>query len=273
VTIDLQKALGVATEAARGAGKVLLRFYEQPHEEATKSNIYDIVTEGDKASEALIVSVLRETFPDHHIVGEEGSSTGAPAQQAEYFWYVDPLDGTSNFANNIPLFSISIALADRHKKPLVGVVYAPVYNELYTAVTGQGAALNGKPIRVSQRESLSSAILVSGFPSDKEAVHNNLAEWAAFNFRTRGLRRLGSAAIDLGWVAAGRFDGYWERDLHPWDVLAGILCVQEAGGKATDYAGRVSEWLYGAKEVLVSNGRIHDEMLALLAEVHGDGAH
>jgi myo-inositol-1(or 4)-monophosphatase len=264
--MDLQAVRATATDIARQAGAELLRFYDQPHQEATKQNIIDIVTEGDQASEAIIVAALRQAFPNHHIVGEEGGGQGAPADEAEYSWYVDPLDGTSNFASNIPLFTVSIALSDRTRRPLVGVVFCPVYNELYTAARGFGATLNGKPIHVSQKDELHRAMLSTGFPYDKTQQPNNVREWGNFLMRVRGILRLGSAALDLAWVAAGRLDGFWEPRLNSWDILAGLLLVEEAGGTVTDYSDSSIERAYQGIEVVASNGQIHEQMLAVLAE-------
>ena len=264
--MDLQAVRATATDIAQLAGAELLRYFDQPHQETTKQNIVDIVTEGDRASEAVIVAALRQAFPDHHIVGEEGGGQGAPVGEAEYFWYVDPLDGTSNFASNIPLFTVSIAMTDRHKRPLVGVVFCPVYNELYSAVHGFGATLNGKPIHVSQKAELQRAMLSTGFPYDKTKQPNNIREWERFLLRARGVLRLGSAALDLAWVAAGRLDGFWEPRLNPWDILAGLLLVEEAGGRVSDYAGTGVERAYEGLEVLASNGQIHEQMLTVLGE-------
>jgi myo-inositol-1(or 4)-monophosphatase len=260
--LDLTYVQTVAENIARDAGKVLMNFFEQPHQEQSKSNFADIVTEGDKASEAVIVKALTEAFPDHHIVGEEGGGMGAPAETATYFWYVDPLDGTTNFANNIPLFAVSMALADRERRPLVGVVYDPNADEMFSAVTGKGATLNGKPLRVSDAPNLSRAVLATGFPYDVTISDNNLREWAAFSLVTRSMRCYGSAALHLCWTAAGRFDGYWEQYINLWDYLAGALCVLEAGGTVTDYEGK--EAYYKDKKVIASNGRIHSEMLGVI---------
>jgi myo-inositol-1(or 4)-monophosphatase len=242
--MDFNTIHDTATHIAHQSGDVLLRYFNQPHQENTKITAVDIVTEADTESEALIVAALRAAFPDHHIVGEEGGGMGAPAETAEYFWYVDPLDGTTNYANHLPIFSVSLALAGRDGRPLVGVVYNPVSGELFSAVRGQGATLNGKPLHVSAKDTLRNSVLASGFPYDKATdPDNNLNRWSAFLVRTRGLRRFGSAAIDLCYVAAGKFDGYWESKLNPWDALAGMLCVTEAGGKLSDYQGHESDRL------------------------------
>lgn len=266
--MDFNAIHDTARSIAHQAGAVLLRYYNQPHQENTKNTAVDIVTEADTASEAVITAALREAFPDHHIVGEESGGMGAPAQTAEYFWYVDPLDGTTNYANNLPIFSVSMALAGRDGRPLVGVVYNPVMNEMFSAIRGQGATLNGKPLRVSAKSTLRESVLASGFPYDKATdPDNNLNRWNAFLVRTRGMRRFGSAALDLCYVAVGRFEGYWEGKMNRWDVLAGMLCVTEAGGRISDYSGDESDTLYSGKQVIASNGLIHDQMLAVIQEV------
>lgn len=265
--MDLQAVRAVATEIALRAGAVLMNYYDRPHQESTKKNAFDIVTEGDRDSEAVIVAALREAFPEHHIVGEEGGGMGAPAETAENFWYIDPVDGTSNFANDIPFFSVSMALADRARNPLVGVVLNPVHDELYSAALGHGATLNGVPLHVTDTATLLDSIVVSGFPYDKATdPNNNFKQWADFTVRTRGTRRFGSVALELGYLAKGRFDGLWELKLNPWDVLAGILIVREAGGLVTDYSGGTSAKLYAGTEIVASNGLIHEEMLQVLRE-------
>ncbi len=252
---------------AREAGSVLMRYFGSAHAESTKSSDYDIVTEADGAAETLIVQALQAAYPGHHIVGEEGTDTGAAVDEAEYFWYIDPLDGTTNYANNIPHFSVSMALTDKHMKPLVGVVYHPVVDEMYTAIAGKGAMLNGSPARVSTADTLGQSVLATGFPYDKRTnPDNNLSEWCAFTTQSRGIRRIGSAALDLAYVAAGRLDGYWEQRLNAWDMLAGILCVIEAGGRVTDYTGEESAEMYSGNQAVASNGNIHGAMLKVLAE-------
>ena len=192
-----------------------------------KSTLIDLVTEIDKKSEAIILAFIRERFPDHGILAEE---SGQSAGEADYFWTVDPLDGTTNYAQGLPIFSISIALSYRGQTVL-GIVYAPVLNELYYAIRGQGAFLNDKPIRVSEKKRLIDCVLATGFPYDV-ASHpaNNIRSFGSLLPKTRAIRRFGSAAYDLAGVACGRFDGYWELNLSPWDAAAGILLVEEAGG-------------------------------------------
>lgn len=258
--------LQIVEEIARDAGDVIMRFFEQPLNEVTKSSAFDVVTEADREAESLIIGALQQQFPDYHIVGEEGGGTGAPIEDAEYRWYVDPVDGTTNFANRIPMFCTSIALTDRDMIPLLGVVYNPVSGELFAAVQGEGATLNGKKLAVSGTTSLQESVVGSGFPYDKAiAPDNNLAEWGRLLTRTRGVRRMGSAALDLCYVAAGRFDGYWEQKLNPWDFLAAALCVIEAGGTVTNVAGETGTAVYQGRYMVASNGHIHADLLAALA--------
>lgn len=261
--LNLQTVRDTAADIARMAGAEVMRFYGQAHDEVTKSNIYDIVTEGDKASDAVIVPALLSAFPDHHIMTEESGGLGAPADEAEYFWYIDPVDGTTNFSKNIPHFAISIALADRNRQPLVGVVFNPVTNELFTAAKGFGATLNNQAIHVSATTSLDQAVLASGFPYDRATnPENNVRRWNAILPLVRDLRRFGSAALDLCFVACGRFDGYWESWLNPWDCMAGILCVLEAGGAVSDYSGHVED--VSGRETLASNGHIHEAIREMI---------
>jgi myo-inositol-1(or 4)-monophosphatase len=271
--MDLLAVRSIAAEIARAAGAVLMEKYDQPHQQRTKKTVTDIVTEGDTASEAVILDGLTRHFPHHHIVSEEGGGAGigAPLDQAEYVWYIDPLDGTSNYANNLPFFSVSIGMAGRDMNPLVGVVYHPFTRELYTASKGSGATLNGRPLRVSATSTLQNAMLCSGFPYDAVSTpDNNLREWAAFTMRTRGLRRFGSIAMELSYIAAGRLEGVWEQSINAWDVMAGIILVREAGGRVTDYSGQESQALYHGKQIAASNGLIHQEMLDLLDEVRSN---
>lgn len=266
--MDLQAVRTTISEIARAAGAVLMEKFDQPHQERVKKNMTDIVTEGDLASEAVVIPRLSSAFPDHHIVSEEGGGAGLgrPATEAEYFWYIDPLDGTSNYASNIPFFSVSIGLADKHMNPLAGVVFDPFSNELYSAAKGYGATLNGKPLHVSPETALSQSMLCSGFPYDSfKNPDNNIREWKAFTMQSRGLRRFGSIALELSYVAAGRFQGLWESSVNPWDVMAGIIIVREAGGKVTDYSSRESDIVHSGKQVLASNYHIHEQMLEVLS--------
>ena len=258
------------TAIARGAGEIILRHFAAPIPTTLKSSRIDIVTAADTEAEAYIVHELKARFPEHHIVGEEGGGQGAPAAAAPYLWFVDPIDGTVNFASKLPHFCTSIALATPDRQPLLGVVYDPTRREMFTAVRGGGAHLNGVPLRVTETADLIDSVITSGFPYDKHSnPDNNLKEWSAFLLKIRGERRLGSAALDLSYIAAGRLDGYWEMDLKPWDVMAGMLLVREAGGSVTDYRGSSNPQHEDRGKYVASNGRIHDAMLQVLQSVIG----
>jgi myo-inositol-1(or 4)-monophosphatase len=253
---------------ARGAGEIVMRHFAAPIPTTTKSSRIDIVTAADRETEAFIVAELVRRSPAHHIVGEEGGGQGAPAALAPYQWFVDPIDGTVNFASKLPHFCTSIALATPDRQPLLGVIYDPTRRELFTAVRGAGAQLNGAALRVTQTEELVDAVITSGFAYDKHTnPDNNLKEWAAFVTRIRGERRLGSAALDFCYVAAGRLDGYWEKDLKPYDAMAGMLIAREAGGVVTDYRGDPNPQVQDRGRYVASNGRIHDAMLRVLQSV------
>jgi myo-inositol-1(or 4)-monophosphatase len=253
---------------ARAAGEIIMRHYAAPIPTTSKTTRSDIVTAADTEAEAYIVGELRKHFPEHHIVGEEGGGQGASAQDAAYHWFVDPIDGTVNFASKLPHFCTSIALATSNREPLVGVVYDPTRKELFSAIKGEGAWLNGQPIRVTTTAELADSVVSSGFPYDKHLnPDNNLKQWSAFLVKIRGERRLGAAALDLSYIAAGRLDGYWEGDLKPWDVMAGMLIAREAGGVVTGYRGEPNPQSADRAKFVASNGRIHDEMLAVLASV------
>jgi myo-inositol-1(or 4)-monophosphatase len=266
---DLTEVLSVAADLARGAGDIILRHFAAPIPiSARKSTRSDIVTAADTEAEAYIVRGLRERFPADHIVGEEGGGQGAPAATEVRHWFVDPIDGTVNFAAKLPHFCTSIALATAGRQPLVGVVYDPVRRELFSAVRGGGARLNGQALAVTQTDALNDAVVSSGFPYDKHLnPDNNEREWAAFLRHIRGERRLGCAALDLCWVGAGRLDGYWEKDLKPWDVMAGLLVAREAGGVVTDYDGGPDPQRLDRGCYVASNGRIHAGMLQVLQGV------
>jgi myo-inositol-1(or 4)-monophosphatase len=260
--LDLAHARATAEAAAIAAGDVVMRYFNQPHEETEKSNVYDVVTEGDKASEAALVPFLRAAFPHFAILSEEGG--GQAVADAEYTWVIDPIDGTTNFAANLPLFSISIGLVDSAMRPVVGVVYNPVYRELFSAADGHGASLNGAPIRVTSNTALHRALLSTGFPYRRHTLaDNNLRQFEAMLMQVRDIRRIGSAALDLAFTAAGRLDGFWEKHINAWDVVAGICLVREAGGTITDYAG-TTERLYTGAEVVATTPALHAEVLAIL---------
>lgn len=260
--------LSAVTAIARGAGEIIMRHFAAPIPTTAKSSRIDIVTAADTEAEEFIVRELRQRFPAHHIVGEEGGGQGAAVATAPYQWFVDPIDGTVNFASKLPHFCTSIALATPDRQPVLGVVYDPTRNELFTATRGGGAYLNGQPLQVSATDALIDAVVSSGFPYDKHTnPDNNLKEWSAFLMRIRGERRLGSAALDLAYVAAGRLDGYWEQNLKPYDALAGMLIVREAGGTVTDYHGGANPQHGPRGRYVASNGRIHAAMLEVLQSV------
>lgn len=266
--MNLQSIRGTAAGIARQAGMELLRHYQQPIAINTKSTATDIVTEADTAADAIIRAALQAAFPDDHIVTEESGGQGAAADTAERVWYVDPLDGTSNFASGFPFFSVSIGLVDRNHEPLVGVIYDPIRNEMFSAARGFGATANGRPLHVSATDSLGRAMICSGFPYDYSTnPDNNYNLWDAFMRRARTVRCFGSAALELAYVAAGRLDAEWEAYLHPWDWTAGVLMVREAGGVVTDFYGG-TEGMHNGK-VISSNGHLHPALLDVIAEVRG----
>jgi myo-inositol-1(or 4)-monophosphatase len=255
--------LEVAIEAAREAGAILRAEFDRPKKISYKGEV-DLVTESDHRSERAVVARLRSHFPDHAIVAEEGSRGAAAG--AKYCWHIDPLDGTTNFAHGYPCFAVSIGLAEEGE-PVAGVVFNPVSDELFTAVRGQGAFLNGKRIRVSPVEKLAHSLVATGFPSHQRKRSANINYYWEFTLRSHGVRRDGSAALDLCSVACGRFDGFWEFGLNSWDTAAGVLLVQEAGGKISGLDGQ--PYRLGGPDILASNGRIHQEMqqvAALIAE-------
>jgi myo-inositol-1(or 4)-monophosphatase len=245
---------------AREAGALLLEGWRQPKQIEHKSEI-DLVTEFDRRSEQLILSRVRAAYPTHAIRAEE---SGAHAGD-EYEWLVDPLDGTTNFAHGLPIFAVSIGLA-RGGTLLAGAVYDPTRDELFAAEAGAGAALNGAPLRVSAQSDLNRALLVTGFPYDvRTNPRNNLAQFLRLQMRSQAVRRLGSAALDCCYVAAGRLDGYWELRVNAWDVAAGTLIVREAGGRVTTLEG--DEDCLEGETFVASNGHIHEAMLRELKQV------
>jgi myo-inositol-1(or 4)-monophosphatase len=265
MTLDLSATLHSAQDIARRAGVVLRDAYHQPRHIDYKGEI-NLVTQADEESERLIVAALRESFPDHAILAEEGSGTDG---SSGYTWVVDPLDGTTNFAHGIPIFAVSIALRGPGGDPLLGVVYDPLRDECFAATRGGGATLNDTPVRVTEETELGHAMLVTGFAYDRRVASSNFAAFTHFLRRAQGLLRLGTAAVDLAYVACGRLDGFWTCGLYPWDVAAGILLVREAGGVVTNYTGG-EEGLYEGSYIVASNGHLHETMLAVLAE--GDGS-
>jgi len=258
-----------ATEIAREAGAKLREFFAQGVETEYKGDV-DLVTVADRTVEKLIKTRLGETFPDHGIYGEEGTRE---RMQGEFRWYVDPLDGTTNFAHGFPQFCVSMGLEQRPAGKaededgtlVAAVIYDPLRDEIYTAERGQGARLNGRPIKVSRVPELAEALLSTGFPSRKRHASPNVHFYQEFTLRSHGVRRAGSAALDLAYVASGRLEAFWEFNLNPWDTAAGILLVEEAGGRVTDFAG--NPFKLDSREVLASNGLIQGELVELFKEM------
>jgi myo-inositol-1(or 4)-monophosphatase len=254
-----------AAAIAREAGARLKEFFSQGVETEYKGDV-DLVTVADRTVEKLIRTRLGEAFPQHGIYGEEGTRERL---DQEYRWYVDPLDGTTNFAHGVPHFSVSLGL--EHRAPglpetsdgtvVAAVIYNPMLDELFSAERGHGATLNGRPIHVSRIRDLAESLVATGFPSRKRHDSPNIHFYQEFTLRSHGVRRAGSAALDLAYVACGRFEAFWEFHLNPWDTSAGFLLVEEAGGRITDFAG--GPFQLNSREVLASNGLIHAELVGL----------
>ncbi|MFQ5417772.1 MAG: inositol monophosphatase family protein [Myxococcota bacterium] len=260
VAREAHEILALAAELARAAGGVQRERYETSIEIRTKSTSTDLVTEVDHACEALIVGGLQECRADDAILAEEGSGSDHP--DARWRWIIDPIDGTTNYAHGYPRFCVSIGV-ELEGERIVGVVYDPLLDELYTAVRGEGATRNGFPIAVSRESDLGNAVVATGFAYDvRRSRQDNVDHFIAFVKHTRAIRRDGSAALDLCYVASGRFDAYWELKLHPWDVAAGLLIVEEAGGRISDLSGGPAQG--SGFECVASNGLLHDEVLAIL---------
>lgn len=252
----------LAIRAAHEAGAILRDFTARGFEVSQKGRI-NLVTEADHASEALIKSLISQHYPDHNILAEE-SGLREPANSS-YRWIIDPLDGTTNFAHGFPCYAVSIGL-EKDGEMIVGVIYDPSRDEIFTAERGSGAFMNGIPIRVSAVDLLERALVVSGFPYDvRERMHEYLPAWQKFLERAQGVRRLGAAAIDMAYVANGRLDGFWEFGLNAWDTAAGWIIIEEAGGRVTNTAGGPFE--NARPSLLCTNGLIHDEMLEVLASL------
>jgi myo-inositol-1(or 4)-monophosphatase len=271
-SVPKELSLGFASVAAgiaQKAGELLRAFYERGVATEYKGDV-DIVTEADRASEKLIAGELALHFPEHGIFGEEGSRVGL--EQA-YRWYVDPLDGTTNFSHGFPVFCVSLGLEHRPKnlkegedgELIAGVVYDPLRNELFSAEKGKGAWLNGRRLAVSPTAQLQEALLATGFPSHKRHTNPNIHFYQELTLRSHGIRRAGSAALDLAYCAAGRLDGFWEFNLNPWDTAAGALLVNEAGGAMTRFDG--SPFRLKSDEILATNGKITSEVVAVFVDM------
>lgn len=254
---ELQSAKSIA----RQAGKHILRERGR-HMEILLKAPNDLVTNVDRSTEELIINELRRAYPGDQIVGEEYGESVQGAAQSERRWIIDPIDGTINFAMGLPLFCVSIGFQVAGKS-VAGAIYDPVGDELFSAALGQGAHLNGLPISVSECETLDTSVLVTGFPRARtEEFEATARQFIELTRTCRGVRRLGSAALDLAYVASGRLDGFWEYGLNPWDTAAGYLLVNEAGGKITDLSG--APFAIDAPNILATNKNIHDELLTKL---------
>lgn len=269
--IDFTKKL------AKKAGKLIEKYQKKGFKVELKGK-NDLVTTADKKSEELIIKAIKKEYPDHAILAEESfdDENGLDSiKDAPYIWIIDPIDGTTNFAHNIPLYAISIAIFKREESEssknfdylsgeiIAGVIYAPRTNELFHAEKGKGAFLNNKKIHVSKTKKLQDSLMVTGFPrTEKES---NLPYFEAMLYETQAIRRLGAASLDMAYIAAGRFDGFWEFGLSAWDIAAGALLIEEAGGAVTDTNGELLD-LFGG-DLFVSNGEIHEESLEIFKEL------
>src|SRR5471032_231219 len=259
----------VAEEVAREAGGLLREFYHRGVRTEYKGDV-DLVTEADRASEKLIVARLHEALPEHGVFGEEGTRQGL---EREFRWYIDPLDGTTNFAHGFPAFCVILGLerraagldAAQDGEMVAGVVYDPLRDEMFSAERGKGAWLNGRQIHVSKTKVLQEALTATGFPSQKRHTSPNIHFYQEFTLRSHGVRRAGSAGLDMAYVASGRLEGFWEFNLNPWDTAAGVLMVEEAGGKVTDFHG--GPFHIDSRETVASNGLVHDAMLQEFREI------
>jgi len=247
------------TEIAREAGALLMQYFGRVTIEYKGEA--DLVTAADRASEKLIRERIQRLWPSHDILGEE---EGLVDTGSDYRWFIDPLDGTTNFAHGFPVFCVSMGL-EYKKRRIAGVVYDPTREEIFSAEQGRGAFLNGQPIQVSKTAKLAGSLLATGFPSNKRHHNPNIHFYHQITLRTHGVRRAGSAALDLCYVACGRFDGFWEFNLNPWDTAAGVMIVEEAGGRVSDYQGRY--YPTDGRETMASNGLIHEALIQEFAEI------
>ena len=252
--------LEISAEIAREAGGLLAKFFERRVAFELKGE-HDLVTEADRASEQLVVDRLRSHFPSHSIVAEEG---GGHAGSSEFCWYVDPLDGTTNFAHSFPMYNVTLAL-EQAGELIAGVVFDPERNEMFAAERGGGAYLNNRRIRVSKASRVEDTLMATGFPSRKRHLNVNIHFYYQVAMISHGVRRAGSAALDLAYVSCGRLDGFWEFGLNPWDMAAGALLIQEAGGKCSDMHG--GPFSLRGPHLLADNGAVHDGIVSLFGEV------
>ena len=259
--------LDLAIQAAREAGAILQDFAARGFQIEHKGRI-NIVTEADLASERHIKALIAARYPSHRILAEEGGATGGASD--DYCWIIDPLDGTTNFSHGFPCYAVSIGIEYKGHS-VAGVIYDPARDEMFAAERGAGAECNGRSLHVSAVETLERALVVSGFPYDvRERMNDYLPTWQAFLETAQGVRRLGAAALDMACVAAGQMDGFWEQGLHAWDVAAGWVIIEEAGGRVTKLDG--SKFDNHSSSLLCTNGLVHDEMLAVIAGVEREAA-
>jgi myo-inositol-1(or 4)-monophosphatase len=260
-----EQFIPVMCDMAREAGALLMTYFQR-HIKIEYKGDADLVTAADRASEKLIRERINGRWPSHDVLGEE---QGLTDQGSEYRWYVDPLDGTTNFAHGFPVFCVSIALEHsmpgKNARRIAAVIFDPTRDELFSAEQGRGAQLNGEPIRVSQTANLNECLVATGFPSHKRHKNPNIYFYHQITLRTHGVRRAGSAALDLCNVASGRFDGFWEFNLNPWDTAAGVLIVEEAGGKVSRFDG--SSFEINSRETLASNGSVHEALVSEFKEI------
>ena len=258
----------IAIQAARQGGAILLDYAKKGFQIHQKDQAINLVTEADLRSEEAVIQTIRHAFPEHQILSEEQGLQDIPTHPVK--WIVDPLDGTTNFTHGFPMYNVSIGV-EYEGTCVLGVVYDPTRDELFLGQQGKGSTLNGTPIHVSATPQLNEALLVTGFAYDVHtAKDNNLKEFCAFTLRARGMRRTGTAAIDLCYIACGRFDGFWELQLNPWDTAAGKVILEEAGGKITNYAGEPYS-IYGST-LIATNGHIHQEMAEVLKKCRQEGS-
>ena len=256
--MDMNTIKRTGIKAAFEGGRILKSYFGNISD-VRKKGLVDLVTEADTASEEIIIEIIRKAYPEHSILAEE---SGLDQEDMDHQWIIDPLHGTVNFAHQVPIFSISIAYAFKGTT-IMGIVFNPVTGELFSAVAGEGAVLNNRPIRVSDTRIMQESLLATGFPYDLLSMFDIVTNRLENCLRAaQGIRRLGSAAIDICALACGRFDGFWEQNLHPWDTAAAVLIALEAGAVVTDFSG--NPFTIDKKEILATNGKIHAEMLSLL---------
>jgi len=255
--------LDIAKQASLEAGKIHMEFFEKDNEVSYKLNQFDLVTKVDKLSEEKIETIILNNFPEHSILGEEGGIKGN--QQSDYLWIVDPLDGTTNYTHRFPQFAVSIGLYYK-KQPYLGVIYDSFKKEMFSAAKNKGAFLNDRQIKVSDAQNLEKSLLATGFPYSREGIlEENLAYFKEFLYKCQAVRRPGAASLDLAYVACGRLDGFWELNLSPWDVAAGVCIIEEAGGTVSNIGA--NDFDYNIKNIIATNGKIHKNIDDVILEV------